>query len=156
MERNQQVVLVPQTVHVIRAEFLQEMLCVVIESHKDNKIRGWMERHMSVPLLDDTNLVRQYIGLLALLEHNTLLDEFKDNFIRVHHDGTTYMGEAFCIIFRYVKPDFSIVLWVVKLTEWVRGLGDWYLYEIGLWIHAGSLLGYVRGHGYQVIWGKLH
>jgi hypothetical protein len=24
--------------------------------------------------------------------------------------------------------------------EWVIGLGDWYLYEIGLWMHAGNLL----------------
>ena len=49
---------------------------------------------MSVPLLDDNHLVRQYIGPLALLEHNTLQDEFKDDFIGVYHDGTTYMEEA--------------------------------------------------------------
>ena len=71
---------------------------------------------MSVPLLDDNHLVPQYIGPLALLEQNTLLDEFKDDFIGVYHDGTTYMGEGFCIIFRCVKPDFSIVLRVVKLA----------------------------------------
>ena len=58
---------------------------------------------MSVPLLDCNHLVPQYIGPVALLEHNTLLDEFKDEFIGVYHDGTTYMGEAFCIIFRCVK-----------------------------------------------------
>ena len=58
---------------------------------------------MSVPLLDADNLLRQYIGPLALLEHITLLHEFKDDFIGVYHDGTTYMGEAFCIIFRCVK-----------------------------------------------------
>ena len=71
---------------------------------------------MSLPLLDADNLVRQYIGPLALLEHNTLLDEFKDEFIGVYHDGTTYMGEAFCIIFRCVKADFTFVLRVVKLA----------------------------------------
>ena len=37
---------------------LQEMLCGGIEVHKANKIRGWLERLMSVPLLDDNNLVR--------------------------------------------------------------------------------------------------
>ena len=63
----------------------------------------WLERRMSVPLLDRNHLVPQYIGPLPLLEHNTLLDEFKDEFIGVYHDGTTYMGEAFCIIFRCVK-----------------------------------------------------
>ena len=97
-------------------EFSQEMLRTVIEVHKVNKIRGWLERHMSVPLLDDNNLVRQYIGPLALLEHNTLLDEFKDDFIEVYHDDTTYMGEVFCIIFRCVKADFTFVLRVVKLV----------------------------------------
>ena len=86
---------VSESVQVIRAEFLQEMLRAGIEVRKANKIRGWLERRMSVPLLDDNNLVRQYIGPLALLEHNTLLDEFKDDFIGVYHDGTTYMGEAF-------------------------------------------------------------
>ena len=70
---------------------------------------------MSVPVLDDNNLVRQYIGPLALLEHNTLLEEFKDDFIEVYHDVTTYMGESFCIIFRCVKADFNFVLRVVKL-----------------------------------------
>ena len=72
---------VPESVKVIHAEFLQEMLRTGIEVHKDNKIRGWLERRMSVPLLDDNNLVRQYIAPLVLLEHNTLLDEFKDDFI---------------------------------------------------------------------------
>ena len=48
---------VPETVQVIRAEFLQEILCVGIEVHKDIKIRGCLERHMSVPLLDEKNLV---------------------------------------------------------------------------------------------------
>ena len=48
--------LVPETVQVIRAEFLQEMLRADIELHKTNKLRGWMERRMSVPLIDDTNL----------------------------------------------------------------------------------------------------
>ncbi len=76
---------------------------------------GWKERRMSVPLLDDNNLVCHYIAPLVLLEHNTLLDEFKDDFIGVYHDGTTYMGESFCIIFRCVKADFTFVLWVVKL-----------------------------------------
>ena len=71
---------------------------------------------MSVPVLDDNNLVRQYIGPLALLEHNTLLEEFKDDFIEVYHDDTTYMGEVFCIIFRCVKADFTFVLRVVKLV----------------------------------------
>ena len=70
---------------------------------------------MSVPLLDRNHLVPQYIGPLALLEHNTLLDEFKDEFIGVYHDGTTYMGETFCIIFRCVQADFTFVLRVVKL-----------------------------------------
>jgi hypothetical protein len=73
--------------------------------NKVNKIRGWLERRMSAPLLDADNLVRQYIGPLVLLEHNTLLDEFKDDFIGVYHDVTTYMGETFCIIFRCVKAD---------------------------------------------------
>ena len=77
---------------------------------------------MSVPLLDADNLVRQYIGPLALLEHNTLLDEFKDDFIGVYHDGTTYMGEAFCIIFRCVKADFTFVLRAVKL-EFLTSVG---------------------------------
>ncbi len=36
--------LVPETVQVIRAEFLQEMLRVGIELHKADKIRPWMER----------------------------------------------------------------------------------------------------------------
>jgi hypothetical protein len=67
---------VPETVQVIRAELLQEMLRAGIEVKKVNKIRGWLERRMSVPLLDADNLVRQYIGPLALLEHKTLLDEF--------------------------------------------------------------------------------
>ena len=71
---------------------------------------GWKERRMSVPLLDDNNLVRQYITPLLLLEHKTLQDEFKDDFIGVYHDGTTYMGESFCIIFRCVKADFTFVL----------------------------------------------
>ena len=56
------------------------------------------------------------MGPLAILEHNTLLDEFKDEWIGVYHDGTTYMGEAFCIIFRCVKADFTFVLRVVKLA----------------------------------------
>ena len=73
--------LVPETVQVIRAEFLQEMLRAGIELHKADKIRPWLERRMSVPLLDCNHLVPQYIGPLVLLEHNTLLDEFKDEFI---------------------------------------------------------------------------
>ena len=49
--------LVPETVQVIRAEFLQEMLRAGIELHKADKIRPWLERRMSVPLLDCNHLV---------------------------------------------------------------------------------------------------
>ena len=34
----------------------------------------------------------------------------------VYHDGTTYLGEVFCIILRCVKKDFSTVLRLVKLA----------------------------------------
>jgi hypothetical protein len=79
---------------------------------------------MSVPLLDCNHLVPQYIGPVALLEHNTLLDEFKDEFIGVYHDGTTYMGETFCIIFRCVKTDFTFVLRAVKLEFLVASMNN--------------------------------
>jgi len=46
-----------------------------------NKIRGWLERHMGVHMLDADKPTRQYIGPLGLLEQNTLL--FKDPFIGV-------------------------------------------------------------------------
>jgi hypothetical protein len=39
---------VPESVQVIRAEFLQEILRVGMEVHKDNKIRGWLERKTHV------------------------------------------------------------------------------------------------------------
>lgn len=107
---------VPEKVQVVRGEFLQQMLRAGIEIKKANKIRGWLERHMAVPLLDDVKLVQQYMGPLALLEHNTLLEELKDQFIGVYHDGTTYRGEAFCIILRYVQADLTIVLRLVKLA----------------------------------------
>jgi hypothetical protein len=48
---------VPEQVQVIRAEFLQQMQCTVIEVNKVNKIRGWLQRRMCVPLLDANHLV---------------------------------------------------------------------------------------------------
>jgi hypothetical protein len=56
------------------------------------------------------------LGPLKLLEVNTLLAEFKDEFVGVYHDGTTYLGVAFCIILWCVKKDCSIILRLVKLA----------------------------------------
>ena len=70
---------------------------------------------MGIPLLSDDHLVRQYLGPLKVLEVNTLIAEFKDEFVGIYH-GTTYLGEAFCIILRCVKKDFSTVLRLVKLV----------------------------------------
>ena len=50
--------LVPEKVQVIRAEFLQQLLCAGIEINKTNKMRAWLERHMGVPLLDSQQLVQ--------------------------------------------------------------------------------------------------
>jgi hypothetical protein len=36
--------------------FLQMLFCVGIEMNKTKKIRGWLERHMGVPLLDADKL----------------------------------------------------------------------------------------------------
>jgi len=52
--------LVPETVQVIRAEFLQEMLCAGIELQKAIKIRGWLERRMSSMQLTMTIRNHQY------------------------------------------------------------------------------------------------
>ncbi len=47
--------LVPETVQVIRTEFLQEILCVVIESHKTNTVSSFfyhfLPRNTSVTLV---------------------------------------------------------------------------------------------------------
>jgi hypothetical protein len=51
--------LVSEKVQVVRAEFLQKLLRAGIEINKTNKIRGWLERHMGVPLLDADKLVKQ-------------------------------------------------------------------------------------------------
>ena len=59
-----------------RAEYLQELIRAGIEMHQANKNRGWLERHMGVPLLDADKLTTQDIGPLGLLEHNTLLKEY--------------------------------------------------------------------------------
>jgi hypothetical protein len=73
---------------------------------------------MGIPLLINDNLVCQYLGPLKVLEVNTLLTEFKDEFVRVYHDGTTYLGEACCIqvILWCVKKNFSIILRLVRLV----------------------------------------
>ena len=47
---------------------LRELLRAGIEMHKANNIRGWLERHMGVPLLDTDKLATQHIGPLGLLE----------------------------------------------------------------------------------------
>jgi len=52
--------LVPETVQVIRAEFLQEMLCAGKELQKAIKIRGCLERRMSSMQLTMTIRNRQY------------------------------------------------------------------------------------------------
>ena len=70
---------------------------------------------MGIPLLSDDHLLRQYLGPLKVLEVNTLIAEFKDEFVGIYH-GTTYLGEAFCIILRCVKKDFSIMMRLVKLA----------------------------------------
>jgi hypothetical protein len=101
---------------VARAEFLQELLSAGIEVGKATKLRRWLEGRMGLPLLSDDHLLRQYLGPLKVLEVNTLIAEFKDEFVGVYHDGTTYLGEAFCIILRCVKKDFSTVLRLVKLA----------------------------------------
>ena len=105
--------LLPEMVQVIRAEFLLQLLRAGIEIQKANKVRAWLERHMGVPLLDSEKLVHQYLGPLELLEYDTLWEEVKDQFIGIYHDGTTYRGEAFCIIVCYVESDL----------EWVSGFG---------------------------------
>jgi hypothetical protein len=58
----------PEKVQVGRAENLRELLRAGIEMHKANNIRGWLERHMGVPLLDTDKLATQHIGPLGLLE----------------------------------------------------------------------------------------
>ena len=38
---------------------------------------------MGIPLLSDDHLLRQYLGPLKVLEVNTLIAEFKDEFVGV-------------------------------------------------------------------------
>ena len=107
---------VPEPVQVARAELLQELMAAGIEVTKVSKLRRWLEGRIGIPLLSDNHLISQYLGPLKVLEANALLAEFKDEFVGVYHDGTTYLGEAFCIILRCVKKDFSIVLRLVRLA----------------------------------------
>ena len=79
---------------------------------------------MGIPLLSKDHLLRQYLGPLKVLEVNTLIAEFKDEFVGIYHDGTTYLGEAFCIILRCVKKDFSIMLRLVKLAFLVGSMNN--------------------------------
>ena len=78
---------------------------------------------MGIPLLSKDHLLRQYLGPLKVLEVNTLIAEFKDEFVGIYH-GTTYLGEAFCIILRCVKKDFSIMLRLVKLAFLVGSMNN--------------------------------
>ena len=71
---------------------------------------------MGLPLLSDDNLLRQYLGPLKVLEVNTLIAEFKDEFVGVYHDGTTYLGER-------IESIESILVEYWRNFEWfVRGL----------------------------------
>jgi len=106
---------VPEPVQVARAEMLQWLMAAGIEVKKVNKLRCWLEGRMGIPLLSDNNLISQYLGPLKALETSTILAEFKDEFVGVYHDGTTYLEEAFCIILRCVNKDFSIVLRLVSV-----------------------------------------
>ena len=68
---------------------LQELLSAGIEVAKATKLRRWLEGRMGIPLLSDDHLLRQYLGPLKVLEVNTLIAEFKDEFVGIYHDGTT-------------------------------------------------------------------
>ena len=62
---------------------LQELLSAGIEVAKATKLRRWLEGRMGIPLLSDDHLLRQYLGPLKVLEVNTLIAEFKDEFVGI-------------------------------------------------------------------------
>ena len=76
---------------------MQELLSAGIEVAKATKLRRWLEGRMGIPLLSNDNLLRQYLGPLKVLEVNTLIAEFKDEFVGVYHDDTAYLGEL-CLL----------------------------------------------------------
>jgi hypothetical protein len=62
---------------------LQELLSAGIEVAKATKLRRWLEGRMGIPLLSNDHLLRQYLGPLKVLEVNTLIAEFKDEFVGI-------------------------------------------------------------------------
>ncbi len=59
--------LVPEKVQVVRADFFQQFLLCGNRDEEDQQlqIRGWLERHMGVPLLEAHKGDKHYIGPLS-------------------------------------------------------------------------------------------
>ena len=103
-----------------RAETVKQFCMQGIALNKLDAMRPYLE-NISGKSLTTSSHLRDYIPPLLEQEIQKVLDEFKGREIMVIFDGTTHVGEFFCIVFRSCTDKFDIVERVVAMDMYQHG-----------------------------------
>lgn len=96
-----------------RARTLEAFIACGTPVAKIDRLRPFLEDISDQSLAHSNHLMISYMPILVEKEKETLLVEFGDvesTLFGVYHDGTTYGGEAFCVVVRWVDKHMSIHL----------------------------------------------
>jgi hypothetical protein len=92
--------------HLVRWRATETFLANGVPLAKVNGMRTFFERS-GLSLTDSKHLAALYIPKILKREHELLSKEIFEQYICIVFDGTTRLGEAVNVIFRYCPPDFS-------------------------------------------------
>lgn len=106
---------VSSDIAVYRYRVVEAMLASGIALNKLNSLRPLLER--SGVCLSDRSHLSSFVPRILERERALLEEELKDQLISFIFDGTTRLGEAVNVIYRFCPPDFSqIMMRLVNFT----------------------------------------
>jgi hypothetical protein len=126
---------VPYNLQLHRYRIVEALLGNGIALNKVDGLRPVLERASDNALTDRSHLL-QYIPKILAYENKRILADIKDQYITFIFDGTTRLGEAVNIVYRFCPADFSkIYLRLADFTTLEKHMnGD----ELGL--HLNEVL----------------
>jgi hypothetical protein len=107
---------VPENVMTFRADTLESFLKAGIPIAKIDELRPYLEKHAALPLTHSNHMMSTYMPPLTVREFEKLKKEVKGEVFGCYHDGTTYNGEAFSVVLRWMDASMTIKIRCVTVS----------------------------------------
>jgi hypothetical protein len=99
---------VSEQVQTFRADTIESFIKAGIPVAKIDALRPFLEKYAAMPLTGSNHLMETYMPPLTVKEFNKLKEETKGEVFGCYHDGTTYNGEAFTVVLRWMDASMTI------------------------------------------------